>query len=221
MTSKLLHCRTTPTTVLANIVNVSLDRREDNFSRGLDVIARGLGGLDERQQVGATAFFITLALFTTWGRNILPDPNRSPTTFIPSISGPSITCRERSAINLASSVSSSIWSAIPLTSAWLRRSCTVPFRHCSTSTTFGRAALDRFGKRDQPIGRLRVAIQHHILDDFEQVGGYFIVNAKLTRVDDRHVESGLERVVEETPHGSPRAPDCCRVTKTTRYSTLR
>ena len=39
----------------------------------------------------ATDFFITRALFTTWGRNIFPLPNRSPTTFIPAISGPSIT----------------------------------------------------------------------------------------------------------------------------------
>src|SRR5205809_483253 len=31
----------------------------------------------------ATAFFITRALFTTCGRNILPAPNRSPTTLIP------------------------------------------------------------------------------------------------------------------------------------------
>ena len=39
----------------------------------------------------ATAFFMTRALLTTWGRNILPAPNRSPTTFMPSIRGPSIT----------------------------------------------------------------------------------------------------------------------------------
>ncbi len=39
----------------------------------------------------ATACFITRADFTTCGRNILPEPNRSPTTFMPSISGPSIT----------------------------------------------------------------------------------------------------------------------------------
>ncbi len=39
----------------------------------------------------ATACFITRALFTTCGRNILPAPNRSPTTFMPSISGPSMT----------------------------------------------------------------------------------------------------------------------------------
>ena len=39
----------------------------------------------------ATAFFITRADLTTWGKNIFPEPNRSPTTFIPSIRGPSIT----------------------------------------------------------------------------------------------------------------------------------
>ena len=35
----------------------------------------------------------TRALFTTWGRNILPSPKRSPTTFMPSIRGPSMTER--------------------------------------------------------------------------------------------------------------------------------
>ena len=33
----------------------------------------------------ATAFFITLADLTTWGKNILPSPNKSPTIFIPFI----------------------------------------------------------------------------------------------------------------------------------------
>ena len=56
----------------------------------------------------ATAFFITRALFTTCGRNIFPAPNRSPTTFIPSISGPSITSIGRSARRRASSVSSTM-----------------------------------------------------------------------------------------------------------------
>ncbi len=43
----------------------------------------------------ATAFFMTRADLTTCGRNILPAPKRSPTTFMPSISGPSITSRGR------------------------------------------------------------------------------------------------------------------------------
>ena len=54
-----------------------------------------------------TARFITRADFTTWGRNILPAPNRSPTIFMPSISGPSMTSRGRANCCRASSVSSS------------------------------------------------------------------------------------------------------------------
>ena len=40
--------------------------------------------------------FITRADFTTCGRNILPAPNKSPTTVMPSISGPSMIRRQRS-----------------------------------------------------------------------------------------------------------------------------
>src|ERR1022692_3451453 len=39
-----------------------------------------------------TACFMTRALLTTWGKNILPAPKRSPTTFMPSMSGPSMMC---------------------------------------------------------------------------------------------------------------------------------
>ena len=39
------------------------------------------------------------ALLTTCGRNILPAPNRSPTTFMPSISGPSITSSGRATLH--------------------------------------------------------------------------------------------------------------------------
>src|SRR4026209_2068538 len=49
----------------------------------------------------ATAFFMTRALLTTCGRNIRPAPNRSPTTFIPAISGPSIPSRGRAAAGRA------------------------------------------------------------------------------------------------------------------------
>ena len=56
----------------------------------------------------ATAFFMTLADFTTCGRNILPAPNKSPTLFIPSIKGPSITSIGLCISILACSVSSII-----------------------------------------------------------------------------------------------------------------
>ena len=56
---------------------------------------------------------MTLALFTTWGRNIRPSPNMSPTILIPSMRGPSITSSGRSADLRASSTSSSMKASIP------------------------------------------------------------------------------------------------------------
>ena len=70
----------------------------------------------------ATAFFITLADFTTCGKNIFPLPNKSPTTFIPAIRFISITSMALLASNRASSTSNSINSSIPFTNEWVSRS---------------------------------------------------------------------------------------------------
>ena len=83
----------------------------------------------------ATAFFITRADFTTCGRNILPAPNRSPTMFMPSMSGPSITSSGRGDSWRASSASVSANVSIPCTSAWARRSRTGSERQARFSTT--------------------------------------------------------------------------------------
>jgi hypothetical protein len=106
MTSKPLHWRTTPTMFLPNVVDVALDGGHDHpaFRR---VHAGSLFGFDEGQQ-WRPAFFMTRADFTTCGRNILPDPNRSPTTFMPSISGPSMTSmgvRRGCALSVSSTMS--------------------------------------------------------------------------------------------------------------------
>ena len=87
----------------------------------------------------ATAFFMTRALFTTWGRNILPEPNRSPTTFIPAISGPSMTSMGRAALSRASSVSSTMNASMPSTSAWVRRASTGRSRQASASPLAARS----------------------------------------------------------------------------------
>ncbi|MNF92042.1 hypothetical protein D3C84_746750 [compost metagenome] len=83
----------------------------------------------------ATACFITRADLTTWGRNILPEPNRSPTTFMPAISGPSMTSMGRAHCWRNSSVSSTMWVVMPLTSACLSRSTTSQPRHSSVSAS--------------------------------------------------------------------------------------
>ena len=77
----------------------------------------------------ATAFFIARALLTTCGRNILPAPNRSPTTFMPSISGPSIISSGRAYFCRASSRSGSRKSSTPWTRACDSRASTVLSRH--------------------------------------------------------------------------------------------
>ena len=117
ITSKLLHCSTTPTMFLPmswtsprTVAITSL------FLEPVPVFSASMKGTR-----WATAFFITRADFTTWGRNILPAPKRSPTMFIPSISGPSITSSGRVAAWRASSVSSRTCWSIPCTSACSRR----------------------------------------------------------------------------------------------------
>ena len=59
----------------------------------------------------------------------MPEPNRSPTTFIPSINGPSIISRGLSNFFLNSSVSFSIKSLIPLIKEYLTLSSGFFFLH--------------------------------------------------------------------------------------------
>ena len=58
-------------------------------------------------------------------------------------------------------------------------------------------ALDRFGESDQTLGGVGATVEQDILDQLEQVGRDFGVNAELAGIDDAHVESGLDRVVKE------------------------
>ena len=101
--------------VLADVVDVALDGGEHHLAAPRPFASAFSASMNGSRY--ATARFIARALFTTCGRNIRPDPNRSPTTDIPSISGPSITSSGRSSFCRASSVSSSMKSTIPWTSA--------------------------------------------------------------------------------------------------------
>ncbi len=84
----------------------------------------------------ATAFFIARALLTTCGRNMRPEPNSSPTTFIPSISGPSMMASGSGYARRASSRSASTKSSTPCTSACANRASTVPLRQASSASFF-------------------------------------------------------------------------------------
>ena len=124
-TSKLLHCKTTetmflpmsctsPLTVAITILPFGFAATPVRFSSAS--FSSSMKGIR-----CATACFMTRADFTTCGKNILPWPNKSPTMFMPSMSGPSITwiglppfCK---ASTRASSVSSLINSVMPCTNA--------------------------------------------------------------------------------------------------------
>ena len=145
----------------------------------------------------ATARFIARALFTTCGRNIFPAPKRSPTIFIPSMSGPSMTSSGLAAALRASSVSSSMKSTMPWTSACASRSATGASRHDRSSLRSVAPPVTVAGVLDEALGRVVAPVEEDVLDPFEQVGLDVLVDGELARVDDAHVEARTDRVVEE------------------------
>ena len=60
-----------------------------------------------------------------------------------------------------------------------------------------RRSLNRRGEADEPVGRVRPAVVEDVLDVLEQVGRNVLVDHELAGVHDSHVEPGLDRVVEE------------------------
>ncbi|MNY29785.1 hypothetical protein D3C86_1638480 [compost metagenome] len=140
-TSKLLHCKTTdtmflpmsctsPLTVAMTILPLA---RTSPPAAAIWRFSSSMKGIK-----WATACFMTRADFTTCGRNILPSPNRSPTTFMPSISGPSMTSMGRPPRSKifwrTSSVSSTMNVVMPCTSACDRRCSTSALRQVRSSS---------------------------------------------------------------------------------------
>ena len=58
-------------------------------------------------------------------------------------------------------------------------------------------AADRFREGDQPLGSVGAAVQDHILDVLEQVGGDLLVDPEHGWIDDAHIHPRLPGVVEE------------------------
>ena len=147
----------------------------------------------------ATACFITRADFTTCGRNILPAPKRSPTMFMPAISGPSITSSGRLAASRASSVSASMKSVMPLTSACAMRlstGCSRQARSCAFASLPLAAAI-ALGESEQPLRRVGAAVEHDVLARLAQLRVDRLVDRELAGIDDAHVHAGLDGVIEK------------------------
>ena len=145
---------------------------------------------------------MTRADLTTCGRNILPAPKRSPTTFMPSISGPSMTAS----------------GGLPSASSWARHFLGVGDDEIGDAldqrvfealldrllapreiraAVLGLAFLDRLGELDQRLAGIRVAVEHHVLDLLAQRRLEIVVDAEHAGIDDAHGHAGLDGVVEE------------------------
>ena len=86
---------------------------------------------------------------------------------------------------------------MPLTSAWLRRSSTVPDRQASSSALRLVLLLHRLRERDQALGGVGAPVEQHVLHQLEQVLGDLLVDRELAGVDDAHVHARADRVVQE------------------------
>ena len=71
------------------------------------------------------------------------------------------------------------------------------------------------GEREQPLGGVGAAVEHHVLAGLAQFRIEIVVNGDLAGIDDAHIHAGGDGVSRETPHASPRAPAHCRGTRTT------
>ncbi len=136
----------------------------------------------------------------------MPEPNRSPTVFMPAISGPSITCSGRPPpARMAcqhSSVSATMKSVMPCTSACARRSPTVPARQASLLVSSLAAPFTASATSSRRSVASGAPIEHHVLDALAQRRLDVVVDADHAGVDDAHVHAGLDRVVQE--HGVDR-----------------
>ena len=88
---------------------------------------------------------------------------------MPSISGPSITSSGRASACRASSVSSSMKSTMPWTSACESRSSTGASRQDEVDLALVASPVTVPANVDQPVGRVRPPVEEHVLDALEQV----------------------------------------------------
>src|SRR5450432_1508321 len=140
---------------------------------------------------------MTRADFTTCGRNILPSPKRSPTMFMPAISGPSITLSGRSTVSRTASVSCSMNSVMPCTSAWDSRFSTGHSRQARSCSLVCFSLPKFFGECKQALGSAGVAIQNDVFAGLPQLGIDVVIDDHLPGIDDAHLHAGLDGVIQE------------------------
>ena len=146
----------------------------------------------------ATAFFITRALFTTCGRNILPGAEQ--------VADDVHAGHERAldhldrALDQAPGLLGVLHDVVrdpfdqrvgqPLAAP-------APRARPRSAACAAELALDLVGDGQQPVGGVGPAVEDHVLHPLEQVGRNVGVDRELPGVHDPHVHAGLDGVVEE------------------------
>ena len=172
----------------------------------------------------ATACFMTRALLTTWGRNIRPDPNRSPTMSMPGHQRPLDDLqRPRRAP-----------AAPPRCPRRCTRRCPRPARASAARRPGaparpGRRRVRSWPRRPRSAGRSRAAARSRPARRLSTTsstrsrrsGLDVVVLRQRARVDDRHVHARRGSRGTGTRRGSPRAPGRCPGTRTRRWTRRR
>ena len=58
-------------------------------------------------------------------------------------------------------------------------------------------AAELLGQRQQPLGGIGAAVEHHVLASLAQFGIEIVIDRDLAGIDDAHVHAGLNRVIQE------------------------
>ncbi len=144
---------------------------------------------------------MTRALLTTCGRNIFPAPNRSPTTFIPSMSGPSMTSIGRVG-DLAGRFGVLDDPGVDALDEGVRQ----PRVHGQLAPGERVARGPRgtgplggvpVGDREQPFGGIRPPVEDDVLGELAQARVDVVVDGQRPGVDDAHVHARGDGVVQE------------------------
>ncbi len=72
-----------------------------------------------------------------------------------------------------------------------------PCKVCDLRRRTALLVLVVLGDSQQLVRAFGIAIQHHVLDCLSEFIGQVCVNGKLPRIDDTHVHSGVDGVIQE------------------------